>query len=65
MTIFIAMLFTVVLPHEAYANKTWEERLYNVPAFKFINQEKGIGCGVCPVYTAPFEEAYRVNGNAV
>ena len=42
-----------------------EERLRNVPVFKFWNHENGIGYGNCPVYTAPSENAFRcANGKA-
>ena len=42
-----------------------EERLRNVPEFKFFHQKNGIGYGVCPVYTAPSEDAFRMaNGKA-
>ena len=40
------------------------DRLRQVPEFKFYHCENGIGRGVCPVYTAPSEGAFRVNGNA-
>lgn len=36
----------------------------NLYAFKFEHKNKGIGCGTCPVYTAPYMSAYRINGNA-
>lgn len=32
-----------------------------IPAFLFINMKDGIGCGLCPVYTAPSVDAYRCN----
>lgn len=32
-----------------------------IPEFLFYNMEDGIGCGVCPVYTAPSLNAYRCN----
>lgn len=42
-----------------------EERLRNVPDFKFFHRRFGIGYGVCPVYTAPSEDAFRLaNGKA-
>ena len=40
------------------------DRLRQVPEFKFYHCEYGIGRGVCPVYTAPSADAFRVNGNA-
>lgn len=64
--IMMAMLLcSFALPQIASADySSWVEQLYNVPDFKFTNHEYGIGCGYCPVYTAPYENAYRVNGNA-
>lgn len=42
-----------------------EERLRRIPDFKFYHQKNGIGYGVCPVYTAPSEDAFRMsNGKA-
>ena len=36
-----------------------------IPEFLFINMKDGIGCGLCPVYTAPSTDAYRCyNGKA-
>ncbi len=32
-----------------------------IPEFLFINMKDGIGCGLCPVYTAPSLDAYRCN----
>ena len=32
-----------------------------IPEFLFINMKAGIGCGLCPVYTAPSLNAYRCN----
>mgnify|MGYP001175590162 CR=1 FL=1 len=32
-----------------------------IPEFLFINMKDGIGCGLCPVYTAPSVDAYRCN----
>jgi len=32
-----------------------------IPEFLFIPMHDGIGCGRCPVYTAPTMEAYRCN----
>lgn len=41
------------------------DRLLKVPSFKFKNYEHGIGYGNCPVYTAPYEDAFRcANGKA-
>lgn len=48
-----------------YASPDLEERLLRIPEFKFYHHENGIGYGVCPVYTAPSEEAFRMaNGKA-
>lgn len=39
--------------------------LSSVSPFKFEHVKKGIGCGNCPVYTAPYTNAYRAaNGKA-
>ena len=41
------------------------DRLREVPEFKFQKCEYGIGRGDCPVYTAPYPDAYRAaNGKA-
>ena len=32
-----------------------------IPEFLFINMKDGIGCGLCPVYTAPSTDAFRAN----
>jgi len=41
------------------------ERLRAVPDFKFFHHPEGIGYGVCPVYSAPSVDAYRLsNGRA-
>ena len=58
--LFIVCLVTV--PNNVQAE--WQSALYSVPSFKFTNHADGIGCGNCPVYTAPYEDAYRI-GNAV
>lgn len=60
------LLCLAAVPQRSSAEdyNSWMERLYNVPSFKFTNHENGVGCGYCPVYTAPYENAYRVNGNA-
>ena len=44
----------------AYTNRN---DIYSVVDFKFFQAPGGIGCGLCPVYTAPSKSAYRV-GNA-
>lgn len=33
----------------------------DIPTFLFYKMEDGIGCGDCPVYTAPTIKAYRCN----
>lgn len=63
LAIGLALLCIIALPQDVRA-ESWVDKLFNVPVFKFTNHEKGIGCGACPVYTAPYENAYRVNGNA-
>ena len=62
----LAVLCVSMNPQSASADdySSWMERLYNVPSFKFTNHKSGVGCGYCPVYTAPYEDSYRVNGNA-
>ena len=40
------------------------EQLRQVPEFKFYHCKQGIGRGVCPVYTAPSEDAFRVSEKA-
>ncbi len=38
----------------------YEQELIQLPDFKFWNHDKnGIGYGLCPVYTAPYKNAYR------
>ena len=40
-------------------------QLKALPPFKFEKHKEGIGCGVCPVYTAPSTDSYRcANGKA-
>ena len=40
-------------------------RLLNILDFKFFNKSDGIGYGKCPVYSAPYDSAYRLaNGKA-
>ena len=40
-------------------------RLLSILDFKFFNKKDGIGYGSCPVYSAPYENAYRLaNGKA-
>lgn len=39
--------------------------LDSVTPFKFEHMKNGIGCGTCPVYSAPYKDAYRAaNGRA-
>ena len=43
----------------------WPQRLWDVPELVFRHCEQGIGYGLCPVYTAPSEAAFRMaNGRA-
>ena len=43
----------------------WPQRLRNVPELVFRHCEQGIGYGLCPVYTGPSEDAFRMaNGRA-
>lgn len=35
--------------------------LYDVKPFKFQHMEDGLYRGVCPVYSAPYKDAYRAN----
>lgn len=37
------------------------ETLAGLPPFKFEHMKYGIGRGVCPVYSAPYMDAYRAN----
>ena len=49
----------------AVVNSGLYDRLLQVPSFKFKNYEYGIGYGSCPVYTAPYADAFRcANGKA-
>lgn len=57
----LVIVCLVTVPNNVRAD--WRSDLYNVPSFKFKNHSNGIGCGYCPVYTAPYEDAYRI-GNA-
>ena len=41
------------------ASSDLAERLRSVPDFKFFHHKYGIGFGVCPVYSAPSENAFR------
>lgn len=36
-----------------------DDDLSKVTPFKFEHMKNGIGCGLCPVYSAPYQEAYR------
>lgn len=39
--------------------------LNSLPPFKFAKHKNGIGCGSCPVYSAPSKDSYRcANGKA-
>lgn len=42
-----------------------DESLQDVTPFKFEHRKSGIGCGSCPVYSAPYIDSYRAaNGKA-
>lgn len=61
-SVFLLVLILVVVSAVAYA---YSGDLYNVPTFKFEHEPYGIGCGSCPVYSAPYQNAYRAaNGKA-
>ncbi len=64
--VFMLLLYSVAVPQSSSASSydSWLSQLQNVPTFKFTNHSTGIGCGYCPVFTAPYENSYRVNGNA-
>lgn len=55
-------ILTLLLATTAFAYTNTND-IYNVVDFKFFKAANGIGCGLCPVYTAPSKSAYRV-GNA-
>jgi len=49
----------------ASAGATVSDELAEVKSFKFEHKKTGIGRGTCPVYTAPYTNAYRcANGKA-
>lgn len=67
----IALLFVLIMvltSVEALAARTADGTYYDtvslngLPAFKFQHQKKGIGLGVCTVYSAPYRDAY-ISGN--
>ena len=58
--LLLTLLTVLALPALAAGNTT---DLLKVKDFKFYHYRTGIGCGSCPVYTAPAQDAYRV-GNA-
>ena len=48
-----------------YEDQNLYDELLKVPEFKFWHHENGIGYGACPVYSAPYANAYRTaNGRA-
>ena len=61
MAAMIIMVCTVSMAITATAGSNdLEQELIQLPAFKFWNHDKnGIGYGNCPVYTAPYKNAYR------
>ena len=75
-SVLLALSMLVALP--AYAGtfigtesrgaldaSAWSQRLQNVPELVFRHCEQGIGYGLCPVYTGPSEDAFRMaNGRA-
>ena len=60
-----SMMMTTAFAGTSIGGDNLADRLRQVPEFKFYHCENGIGRGVCPVYTAPSEDAFRVNGNAM
>lgn len=70
---FFALLLCLTLTFTAFAgtsvNSSTGSSGYSgettIPSFLFNKAEHGIGCGVCPVYTAPSKNAFRAaNGKA-
>ena len=60
----LAVLFMVAITFSASAGTSIvasTSTKTEIPEFLFINMEDGIGCGSCPVYTAPSLDAYRCN----
>jgi len=60
----LVVLFSVSLVFGASAGKSVsssKSEETDIPEFLFINMKDGIGCGICPVYTAPSVDAYRCN----
>ena len=65
----IVMGCTAAFAADAAKTKVYDESFSDeratVTPFKFEHMKHGIGKGVCPVYTAPYEGAYRAaNGKA-
>ena len=57
----LALLLTCTAAFAA----TNTDSLDDVVPFKFAHHKNGIGCGTCPVYSAPSTDAYRAaNGKA-
>ena len=49
----------------SYSSSSLQQRINDLPPFKFNIHKYGIGYGSCPVYTAPSLDAYRcANGKA-
>ena len=61
MTLVLALALLLSMTNALAVTNTTD--LYSVVDFKFHHEAYGIGCGPCPVYTAPSLDAYRV-GNA-
>ncbi|MBR2800229.1 MAG: hypothetical protein IKE04_05050 [Oscillospiraceae bacterium] len=55
--LLLVVVLGVCTAASAYTNS---DNIYNVKDFKFHQYKNGIGCGPCPVYTAPSTSAYRV-----
>ena len=69
MLILLLALMVALSASTALAARSTESTaaggLNSVSPFKFEHVKKGIGRGVCPVYTAPYSNAYRcANGKA-
>lgn len=68
MVIVLLMMSTVSFaasPVNGGSNGGTGASLSSVTPFKFEHKRNGIGCGNCPVYSAPYEGAYRAaNGKA-
>lgn len=67
MVSLILVLVLALLSVQALADKSVSgayydtETLEGLPPFKFQHMKNGIGKGLCPVYSAPYKDAYRAN----